>query len=173
MNLKSLFTVILKIFGVYMFVQGMISLLNVFASLIYLVRDADQLQLNLLVLSQFIYVVFTILISRLAIVKTDWLISKILNDEQLEADFTTFKVHRSVVLTIAVIVIGGLTFINEIPRLLTVLYDYKLKSNISTGDISIIIASVAKIAIALFLILKNRLVVNWIEKMRKDTILVK
>ena len=119
MNLKSLFTVILKIFGVYMFVQGMISLLNVFASLIYLVRDADQLQLNLLVLSQFIYVVFTILISRLAIVKTDWLISKILNDEQLEADFTTFKVHRSVVLTIAVIVIGGLTFINEIPIKLT------------------------------------------------------
>ncbi|MFZ4456225.1 MAG: hypothetical protein ACOYOT_08390 [Bacteroidales bacterium] len=173
MNLKSLFTVILKIFGVYLFVYGLISLLYVFSSVVSLLNYADPVQLYLQILAQFIYVVFIIFVSRLAIIKTDWIISKFLKDEQLEADFTTFKVHRSVVLTISVIVIGGLTFIDEIPHLFRILYFGKLKSNLSIEDISLIIASIAKILIALFLILKNRLVVNWIEKLRKDTISVK
>jgi len=115
-------------------------------------------------------VVFLVVIARELLFKTEKFVNLLIKDEDNKVVFTTFNVHRSTVLTISIIVTGGVILVNEIPNLAT--YIFRMYKEHSQSDQMVIedywmITALVKILIAIYLLYRHRLIVNWIEKRRK------
>ncbi len=80
--------------------------------------------------------------------------------------------HRSVVLTIAIIAAGGWVLVNEIPELFRhaayYFQEQKIYVRMARPDISYMVSSLVKIFLGLLLIGFNRPLVNLIERKRKS-----
>lgn len=172
MNVKGVLSIVIKVLGLFMIPQ-LFSQINLF------IRSWEifSLQSDLLY-NNVAYVGFTfaslalyILVLRLLIFKTDVLIKQITSDEDLENEFSSFTIHKSSVLTICVIVIGGVTLLNEIPNFIKDIYLYKVESNNfsdnSPGHFQFVVLSGVKVALGFYLMYNSRFIVNWIEKARK------
>ena len=172
MNLKGLMTVILKVLAIYILIQSISIIQQFFGAFGFITHEETFISGVLFFIGILLTLIIYFLIAWLLIVKTDWIVQKIIRDDRLEADFTTFKIHRSAVLTISIIVIGGLTLIDVLPRFIKDLYDYNIKSQnfrefVPGVKFDYLILSFIKILIGLYLIYYNRFVVNLIEKKRK------
>lgn len=104
--------------------------------------------------------------------KTDWIIDKLKLDNHFTEDKIDINIHRSTILSISVIVIGGLLLIESIPSLCQQVYSYvgekqtyvRFGENPTTGWI---IFYAVKALIGYLLITNSRLIVNLIERQRK------
>lgn len=169
MNLKGLLTVILKLLAIYIIIRSIAIIPSLLNSIGYL-SHTDSIfigfvNLFLVLLTITVY----LLIAWLLIVKTDWVVTNIVRDDRLEADFTTFKIHRSIVLTITIIVIGGLTIIEEMPMIVKFIYKATFQSDYPTSrEYDNLFVSFVRILIGVYLVYFNKLIVNWIEKKRKE-----
>jgi hypothetical protein len=168
MNLKGLLIVILKILAIYTIVQGLLyfpQILNAFGSIS---RYSSFWMAIFYLIEVLLTVSLYIFIGLFLIYRTDWIVDKIIREKKLEEDFTTFKIHRSVVLSIAIIIIGGLILVNEIPNFIRQLYNYYLSPDDHRAfRYDYQISSFIKILIGLYLVYYNNLIVAWIEKTRK------
>jgi hypothetical protein len=123
------------------------------------------LVLTLLILAIYIGVSYCL------IFKTQWIISKL----QLERDFGNepmeLKLHRSTIISISIIVVGGVIIASEIPNFCRLLFIYLRAKRMAYGrtepDFSYSILSAARILIGLLLLGNQRLIVNFIEAKRK------
>ena len=110
-------------------------------------------------------------ISYYLIFKTDLIIDKLKLDKGFDSDAISLNIHRSTILSIAVIVIGGLLFIDEFPNFCRQLFSYFQQSKMSFGlvkpTISYVVISGIKVTFAFFLMSEQRLIVNVIERRRK------
>ena len=188
MNFKTFMSLLLKIFALY-FIVGMIKQIPIlFQSLTMFGQESFYgfySGIGFFLISLGIIMLY-FLAARLLIRKSDWIIEKIFGKSEFEADFTNFKIHRSVILSIAIIVIGGITLIDIVPVFLKDVFYFisylrtENDSAISYFDkhtfmdnkksIESLIISSLQLIIALFLIFKNTTIVNWIELKRKSKI---
>ena len=172
MNVKGLLTIVIKVLGLFMLPE-IFSLISLFIkSWEIFTFERDLLIMNIAYVGfTFASLVLYILVLRLLLFRTHILINRITKDDDMESEFSSFKIHRSSVLTICVIVIGGVTLLNEIPTFIKDIYIYKLESNDfsdnTPGHFQWIILSGVKVALGLYLISNSKFVVNWIEKTRK------
>ena len=168
MNLKGLFTVLIKIMAIYIMVQGILLFPQILNALSYITQDSIFWTAIVYLIEILLIISLDIIIGLFLIFRTDWLVNKIIREDKLEAEIITFKIHRSIILTIAVIVIGGLTIVNELPNLFRQIYNLKIESGISgVTNYEFVIISLVKILIGLYLVYYNNLIVVWIEKQRK------
>jgi len=168
MNLKGLFTVLIKIMAIYIMVQGILLFPQILNALSYISQDSIFWTAIVYLIEVLLIISLDIIIGLFLIFRTDWLVNKIIREDKLEAEIITFKIHRSIILTIAVIVIGGLTIVNELPNLFRQIYNLKIESGISgVTNYEFVIISLVKILIGLYLVYYNNLIVVWIEKQRK------
>lgn len=175
MNVKGLLTIVIKVLGLLMLPQ-------LFTTISQFLRswEAFNTERDLLIMSVtyigfcLATLVLYLLVLRLLIFKTHVLVNKIITPEDnLEDEFVSFKIHRSTVLTICIIVIGGITLVDELPNLIRQIYVYKIETNnfndsLSAGNFQFIILSVVKVLLGFYLIYNSRFLVNWIEKSRKN-----
>lgn len=172
MKLRSLFEVIFKILGVYLIIKAitfapqLISILGFYyGSKPDLIAMLGNIGVVILV------VLFFILIGMYIIRRSNKLTRLIVPEDRLEEDFTTFKIHRSIVLTISVIVIGGIILVQEFPRLSVQLAEMikhnRVDNPLSDFNNTVLIVSIVKILIALYLVFYCKTVVAWIELKRK------
>jgi len=120
-------------------------------------------------------IAFYVLIMRYCLFKTDWLVDKLHLDKGFIEERFEIKMHRSTILKIAVIVIGGVMVIDTLPLLCKQTFAYfqltsttiSFKENPASGWI---IFYFVKFSIGFFMMTSSRLIVNFIERKRKGPV---
>jgi len=176
MSLRTFWTIVLKIFGLYILVQILYFVPTFFSEIVVLFSAGGQyggrgeawiaLSALLLTFSVFLFMLIAFLF------RPDRLIDVLSLERLFHEDEIEFKMHRSSILYIAVIVTGLVMFIDSLPLFLKELYGYYKQINELRGfkdypGATWIIFSLVKVFISFFMITSPRLIVNFIERKRR------
>ena len=175
MTPKNLFNIILKVIGIFFIKDALVFLAQLVPQLLYINNDNKFLEMGGIInlLSTLVAAFVCIGIIYLLIFRTNYIIDKLKLDKGFDKETIPLNLHRSVILSIAIIVIAGLILVNEIPNFINQLHFYFEQRNMSYGNVSMnavayVLLSASKIFIALLLIIYQRLIVNFIELRRKS-----
>lgn len=178
MSPRSLFNIILKVIGIY-FITTIFVALPTYVTLFYYYFSTPSANsksnfsvILLILLSIFLFV----LVIYFLLFKTNKLIDLFNLDKGLNDDYLSINLHRSTVLTIAIIVIGGIIVIEAIPVFTIALIDYwqpkQTRSLLNIGttrSLGPLIAPGIKLLIGLLLLGNTKAIVNLIELKRRKT----
>ncbi len=178
MTPRSLFTIIIKIIGIYLVIEAVVFLPQLVAMIgQYRRMMTESSQSDFL--SAGFFIIFALgtyfLILRYCLFKTDWIIDKLHLEKGFAEKRFEINIHRSTVLKIAVIVIGAVMVIDSLPLLCKQLFSYINMSKIgaSFGENPTsgwMIYYFVKFAVGFSLVSANRPIVNYIERKRKGPI---
>jgi hypothetical protein len=167
MTPKSLFNIILKVFGLFFLKDIVQAIPQLVSSFLYytnedIVGDATVVILiNLSVFAFYALVVYQLLLN------TNAILNKLGLDKGFHQEEFTFNISSSIVFTIALIVVGGVILSIEIPNICSHLFLYmqqRLTRGTTKPDLSYAIASAFKILVGLLLIGERKRIVNFIER---------
>lgn len=124
-----------------------------------------------IVLSSIIILLVYIAIVRLLVFRPDIVIDKLKLDKRFDEEQFSFKIHRSTVVAIAIIIVGGLMIMNTLPVFFREVYYYYRSQTVDRMGPALDLASMFvdsfKIVTGFLLIVNNRQIVNFIEKTRR------
>jgi hypothetical protein len=174
MTPKNLFNVILKIFGLF-FLREIIYIIPQLISSIPSFTKADDFggeQFGSADILPFIVTLiafaFYVLIIYQLLFNTNKIIDKLKLDQGFNQQEFSFNISTSLILTISLIVIGGVILTNEIPDFCSNIFSYfqqkKLMPDIAKPNFSYIIISGVKIIIGLLIIGERKRIVDFVEK---------
>lgn len=171
MTIKSLFNIILKILGIF-FIKDILATLPQLLSVIFYLTENDTVSEAVWTLVATILILLVyVTVSYILIFKSNMIIEKLQLDKGFEQDPISLNIHRSTILSISVIVIGGLLIADEIPNFCRQLFAYFQEKRMTYGQtnpgISYSVVSGVKIIIGFLLIGNQRQIVNFIENRRK------
>jgi len=171
MTIRSLFNIILKILGIF-FIKDFLSMIPELLSVGLFMTKADTVTEGIWTLLSTLMIFFVYgLVSYYLIFKSDLIIDKLKLDEGFEQETIALNVHRSTILSISIIVIGGYMIANEIPNFCKQLFLYFQEKRLTYGQtkpaMSYTIVSGVRIVIGILLIAEQRRIVNFIERQRK------
>lgn len=181
MTPRSFWTILIKLLGVYIILQSFTGIPNFLTSILFFTsRGIDPLSKFLYL--EFIYYVIVItvyvIIFSVCIFKTDWIIDTLHLDEGYDDERFEFTIHRSTLLKIVIMAIGGYLIVESVPMFCQqLLAYYKQRSFVSDSKFSklplsqYVVVYLIKIVIGYFMLSRNRAIVNFIEWKRKDTAL--
>jgi hypothetical protein len=176
MTPRSLFTIVLKIIGI-LFIKDILDAIPQFILSIVEFLQFDSSMQNIwapifIILSCAVYVCAAYYF----IFKTNDVINKLNLDKDFSEENFPLNIHRSTVLSIVIIIIGGLLIADNIPLLCRSIYLYFQTKSIGDAftkspDFSYIIIYALKILVGLILTGNHQLFVNYIERKRKPVII--
>jgi len=172
MTPKSLFNIILKILGIFL-IRDFFSIIPQLISVgLYLSKsNSDTIAESIVsVISTFAILLIYGLICYLLIFKTESVIKKLKLHNGFDQEIIPLNIHRSTVLKISIIVIGGLLVSEQIPNCINQIFSYYQEKKLSIENKPnpiYIYLYVVRIIIGLFLMTGQRQIVNLIEKQRK------
>jgi hypothetical protein len=171
MTLRTLFNVILKILGVF-FIKDFLAAIPQLLSIILYLTKSDTATEAIWTLVTTLLILFAYgLVSYYLVFKTNLIIDKLKLDKGFDEEIISLNIHRSTILSISIIVIGGLLVADEIPNFCRQLFSYFQEKRMTYGQtnptISYSIVSGAKIIIGLFLMTGQRQIVKLVERQRK------
>lgn len=176
MTPRTFFTLLIKILGIYL-VLGSISVVPEFASTIFMFADTSgNNDTGIIVLTLFMLVLtlgLFFIILKYCLYKTDWIIDKLSLDKHFTEEKIEINIHRSTFLGIAIIVIGGLMFVDGLPSFCKSVFDYfsqkhafgRFGENPMAGWLFFYFI---KTSIGYLLMTNHRPLVNLIERQRKQ-----
>jgi hypothetical protein len=174
MTPRSLFKIILKIFGLFFIKEIIATLLQLVSAIVYnvdagrIVEGVFMFAINVIIIFIYGFIVFQLLFN------TNNILDKFKLDQGFDEEELSFEkesqkeqfsigISASSVLTIALLVTAGVILVNEIPNLCKQLFLYLLDSrSIENNDFSFIIISIVKILLALLLIGERKLIVEFV-----------
>jgi amino acid permease len=168
MTIRTFWTIVLKILGIYLVLDSFkvipqfISTLSTFSS------DPDQTRM--VFIWTFVYLLSTVglyvFILWLFVFKTAWLIDKLHLERGFAEERIEFNIPRSTVLSIAIILIGGLMFVDSLPQLCRQIFSYFQQKNMFVQNLSSgwIIFQFVKTIIGYLLMTNSRFIVNFIDR---------
>lgn len=174
MKAKDLFTIILKIFGIYLIKDVLFSIPPVLYEILQVFSVSKEMAFFSLVVSLlktgiYIWIVYMLLF------KTNFLISKLDLTSNLSEEPLIVNLHRSSIYTIAIIVSGILILTFAIPGLvkqLYFLYEYNNSRdrlfNVNTFEYSNLLTAISEAIIGLLFLGNQKALVNYIEMRRRD-----
>jgi hypothetical protein len=172
MTPRSLFNIILKILGIF-FIKDFLVALPELLSTVSFIFIADSVG-EKIISSLTILLIISMYgaIGYFLIFKTGLIIDKLKLDKGFNEENIPLNIHRSTILSISIIVIGGYLAISEIPNFLRQLYFYFQQKRMSyiqpNQSAQYIIVSASKIVIGYLLMREQRWIVNFIESKRKQ-----
>jgi hypothetical protein len=170
MSPRTLFNIILKIIGL-LFVKDILALIPQISSVI-LAFENNNVSVAIWILSTTLLILAAYwLVAYYLIFRTELVIDKFSLDKDFPQETISLNVHRSTVLSISIIVIGGLLLADSIPELCRQIFYYFQEKRLTYGQtqprVDYMITSVAKVILGLVLIGSQRQIVNLIERQRK------
>ncbi len=172
MTPRTFWRILIKILGLWIVLDSFGVIMQFISTFVYINR-ADSFYgmimiLFLLIITAGVY----FLILRYLIFKTDFIIDKLELDKGFTEEKFEINMHRSTILSIAVIVTGALIFVDTLPafcRQIFLIVQQKnemehFKNDPNTGWI---ILFTAKLFISVLLMIYSRHIVNFIELKRK------
>ncbi|MEP7259245.1 MAG: hypothetical protein ABI687_12670 [Flavitalea sp.] len=171
MTQRSLFNIVLKALGIYFIKDVLLALSQTVSIIAYLPQyDTPREGFHNLAMGAGPLLVYA-LSSWLLIFQTSRIIQALKLDRNNE-EFITMRIHRSVILSLAVIVTGGITLVNDIPELfrhgIYYLQERKIYERMAHPDVSNFLMAAIRVITGFLLIMFNRTIVNFIEYRRRD-----
>lgn len=175
MKAKDLFTIILKVFGIYLIKDVLISIPLVFDTFYkFLEFDAEVAVFSLLVtiftLGCYIGIVYLLLF------KTNWIISKLRLTSELSDEPFIINIHRASVFTIAIIISGLIILTFAIPNLVREIYAWyqylDLKKRFFGNeyyDFGRLLVALTEVLIGFLFLGNQKTLVNFIESRRRKS----
>jgi hypothetical protein len=176
MSIRSFWTILVKTLGIYVLLESLITIPQFLATFYFFISHSDTLGDNTAMLKEGLYVIclvlFYIQLLRYCIFKTDLIIDKLKLDQGFEDERFEFNIHRSTILKISIIIIGGLLLISNTPLFCKEILSYSQQiSNYShftdSPQAKYIVIYLIEIFIGYFMLTCSRMIVNFIELKRK------
>lgn len=169
MTPKSFFTIILKLIGLYVIISNLASIPQYVST--FLMFQSEGYSNFALILIALLVICVLYEIYYLTIVKTDWVIEKLSLDKHFSEEKFDLNIHRSTIMNIALIIIGGLLFVESLPILLSQVFTY-IRETEAPREQSYtgfwVLVYLAKPVLGFFLVTNSQTVTNFIEKQRKQ-----
>jgi hypothetical protein len=173
MKAKDLFLIILKVFGIYLIKDVLISIPPVFYSILRLSELSLGWSFTELILSFLTLGIYTG-ICYLLLFQGNWIISKLQLTSGLGDEPLAMNPHRSSVYTIAIIISGIVILVFSVPALVRSIYQWAQymdlrKAMLDSDDFNYerMIISFCEVVIGLLFLGNQRLIVNFIESRRR------
>ena len=184
MTPKSLYIIILRIVGLLILVQGIIELPRIIQEIIQSIQEIQELfndkdsygVVVVLVILYILTVVIYVLLLKYLLLKPEIIIGKLKLDKNFDEEKFELNIHSSTVIRIAIIVIGGMTFIDHFIPLLRNIYVYMdTRNNVgfagllggnNVSELDLIVGGLT-LLISYLLISNSRRLTNWIEHIRR------
>ena len=179
MAIRSFWTVLIKVLGLYMLFEALIALPQILITIYFFISHSDSSGDNLSMLTEGLYLTGVVLLYvqlfRYCIFKTDLIINKLKLDQGFEDDRFEFNIHRSTILKIAIIIIGGFLLIDNIPLLCKDGLSYfqqvdNFRRFTDSPQAKYIVFEFLKVFIGYFMLTCSRMIVNYIELKRKKPV---
>lgn len=119
MKIETLWKTIIKLFGIWFLIGGLSTTLQAMQIFSYINGDLNTEALIYTTIFIIGSIVIYSIIVRLFLFKTDWIIKNLKLNQNYSEDKIDINIKSSSVITICVIIIGGITIIDSIPRLLS------------------------------------------------------
>ncbi len=174
MKARDLFLIILRIFGIYLIKDVLISIPPVIRDFFEVLKFDQEVAVLSLFFSILVLGIY-VLIVWLLLFRTNWLIAKLNLLEDLSLEPLVVNLHRSSVYTIAIIVAGVVILVSSLPGFVRHFYRWYEYANSGKFDFPsesynfepLIIAGV-QVLLGLLLLGNQRLLVNFIESRRRQ-----
>jgi len=171
MTPRNLFNVILKILGIFFIRDFLESMSQLFIVFSLFDKHSDMSEELLAILGTVAVILVEVFFCWLLVFKTEWVIKVVKLERGFNQETIPLNMHRSTILSISIIVIGGWLVANEIPNFCRQLLVYFQEKRMDYGrhnsTIQYSVVSGVKIVIGILLIAEQRLLVNLIERQRK------
>ena len=170
MTIRNLLNLILKIIGI-LFIRDMLSMLPQLSLSFVMFEQSAIFEKGIMnfVLSASMILVY-ILVARLFIFKSESVIDYLRLDHDFEEEKLEISMHRSAILSIAIIIIGGLMLAEGIPKLCLSIYEYNISKYASHGHTPFnnakFYSSIATTSVGVLLMTLQQQIVNLIELKR-------
>jgi hypothetical protein len=174
MTINTFWKIFLKIFGLYLIWQVLIVLPSFFSTVIFIGGQDKSAMFTSFSAITFM-VLFFIFVIRYSIFKPELTIEKLHLDKGFPDEKLEINIHRSSLLSIAIIVLGGLMFADGLPLLIYNVFYYIQRSDAFTKfsdnhATPYLVSNFLKVIIGYFMVADTRLIVNFIERKRKRTV---
>ena len=179
MTPKSLFNIILKIFGLFFLwqiINGVVQLISAFMLFLQPVGYGDNgfnsdgfaaILIACIVLAFYCYIIY------LLVFRANYIIDKLHFDKGFEEESFSFNLSTPDILSIALIVIGGVVLFNEIPdfcsKVFSIFQERSMQLGMTNTNYSYMIIPTVKILLALLLIGERKRIVAFAERRREKT----
>jgi len=172
MTPKTFWILFLRIFGLYLIWQTLTLLPSLFSTLIYMFKANDGLSVFSTICAIVLIGCTFALVFRLCLFKTEMVIEKLHLARGFGEEKFDINIHRSSLLSIAIIVLGGLMLTEGLPLLAYHGFQYFQRDNTYnsfTSNLSSpwIVTNFLKVLFGYFMVTDSRLIVNFIERKRK------
>ena len=173
MTARTLFTIILRIIG-FLFLKDIVNLFPQISSAVLAIKYNQADEAIWILSITFLMAGVYWLVAYYLIFRTEAIIFKFGLDKGLQENPIPLNIHRSTVLSIAIIVIGGLLIADAIPDFCGYVFNYFQEKRLTHGMAEpktvLMIMAAIKIIIGLLLMGSQRSIVNLIERKRKPTL---
>jgi len=182
MSIRSFWTILLKILGIYILLQSLIAIPQFLTTIYFFIGRPNILADNTGMFTECLYLIGLVLLYvqlfRYCIFKTDLIIDKLKLDQGFEDERFEFNIHRSTVLKICIIIIGGILLISNIPPFCKDILAYSQQISdyrrfTDSPQAKYIVFEFLQVFIGYFMLTCSRMIVNYIElkskKTKKDT----
>ena len=128
MTPRSLFNIILKVLGIFFIKDILTEIAQFISDFMYMIKSGSyESSIWLLIFTLLILVIYAC-VTYYLVFKTEYVIEWLKLDRGFDEESIPINIHRSTILSIAIIVIGGLLIANEIPNFCRLLYTYYQQS---------------------------------------------
>jgi len=171
MTPRSLFNIILKILGVFFIKDFLAAIPQLLSAILFLTNSEARTEGIWTLLTTLLILLVYWFVCYYLIFKTESIIDGLNLDKGFDQDTIPLNIHRSTILSISIIVIGGLLVADELPNFCRQLFAYFQEKRMSYGlskpNIAYSVISAVKIIIGLTLMIGQRQFVTLIELKRK------
>ncbi len=173
MTAKTLFTIILRIFGLWILYKLIEVLAQTISAVPYLFEDEGRI-VNLLLFQLIIYLIIYLVVLRLLIFKPEYIIKHLSLTRGLEEESLHEMLPQSTIIHIAIIVLGGILCILTLPSLAGNLIafwknDHSVDRMTSNPAFSLIIIDGFKLLAGYLLMNNAKFLTGWITNKTKQS----
>jgi hypothetical protein len=131
MSVRAFWNILLKIIGIVLVIEGGHIILGLIATCSFFIDNMHETaEIIWWIASVSLSVIFYFFILWLFVFKTSWLIDKLRLEKGFEEESIVFKNDFSAIVTVAVIVIGGIMLIDALPELCKRVFVYYQEKSI-------------------------------------------
>ena len=171
MTPRNLFTIILKIFGLFFLREIIIAVPQFFSTFLFFTKADTFTEGFVLFVGTAIILAFYIFLVFQLLFKANFFVDKLKLTQGFDQQEFSFNISTNSILRIALIVIGGLLLVEEIPNFVKNLFSVLQLKMIGQSDLkteySYLIITTVKIIIGLLIIGERKWILEFIEKRQK------
>ena len=166
MHIKIFWTILIKIIGLWILLNCISIIPQFFTTLSFTNGSLNLESLLLIWLMLFGSIFIYFLIIRVFLFKTNWIIEKLKLENNFTEERIDLKIKSSTVLTIAIIVFGGMILVDSLPSFFSRLFDFFQQKSLlkDYNHTSWLIYYFIKIIIGYLLLTNGKNLTKYIEK---------